>query len=433
MMKKIISLLFMFQFIGSIGVSWAGYVIHGSTVVLETEFTKSDMLNALTILKNTESSLMTEITKFQNDISKNRSEQAILSDLLDYPFGPSLTIKPNREFSSDSFIHKPLAVDAAISTNSADYVKNLVKQIADNFGVANVNINQFTPAIFIVPATQPTVRVRNWDRNDPGGFNFPPLQDKWENVPLPDNFTAASGTDQEAVIYQPSTGKVWEFWKMQLVGAGSNITSSSCGLVGEWGARWGGRMDSVSTNPGYFLTEGGDWHTTTGVKYGTTATGLAFLGGIMTIEEQQRGVINHAIGISLVNVLNYPRWAFPANRSDGVTVSTNVLPEGARLRFPAGLDLDAINMHPYARMIAKAVQKYGMFVWDKAGAVSFRAENPANQYPAGNPYTKVGGILGCPNGASEPDCWADSHTYGNGGALRGFPFSQLQVLELEFN
>lgn len=384
-------------------------------------------LTFIFVSMNLNASMQMNKVKFSGD--------ANLSTVMNYPVGPSMTIEPNREFSSTSFVHMELADDAAISTNSADYVNNLVKQIADNFGVANVNITQFTPAIFIVSATQPTVRVRNWDRNDPEGYDFPPLQAKWEDVPLPDNFVAASGTDQEAVVYQPSTGKMWEFWKMQLVGTGSNVISSTGGSVGEWGARWGGRMDAVGLNPGYFLTEnGGDWNTTAGYKYGTTATSLAFLGGILTIEEQERGVINHAVGISLVNVLDYPNWSYPANRSDGVTVSTNVLAEGMRLRFAANLDLDAIDMHTYARMIAKAVQKHGMFIWDKSGGVGFRAENVANKYPAGqNPYYKIGGILGCPDGVYVEDCWADSHTYGNGGTLRGFPFSQLQVLEPEFN
>ena len=31
-------------------------------------------------------------------------------------------------------------------------------------------------------------------------------------------------------------------------------------------------------------------------------------------------------------------------------------------------------MHPVGKMIAKAAQKYGFVIWDKAGAISIRAE-----------------------------------------------------------
>jgi hypothetical protein len=187
-------------------------------------------------------------------------------------------------------------------------------------------------------------------------------------------------------------------------------------------------MDDIAGNPGYFITEGGDWYTTSGVKYGTTATSLTFLGGIITIEEQQRGVIEHVVGVAFPETLASPKWSWPANRTDGQMTNADAIPEGTIFRLPANLDLDAMDMDPYARMIAKAVQKHGMVVWDKSGTVGFRAENPANQYPGGDPYKKVGGILNCPGGTYQQACWPDSN-----GRLRGFPWDQLQALKTRMN
>ena len=337
----------------------------------------------------------------------------------------SLTIMPGREFAADSFVYQTLADTAPLDSNTTSYVANLQRMISQYYGVAAVNINQYTPAIWIAGPNQPTVQVLVKDWSNPS-FTNSALEAKWAAVPLPDNFQPASGTDQEACVYQPSTGKVWEFWLMRKTSA---TTVNSAGqTVDQWGARWGGRMDNVSTNPGYFLTEGGDWYTTTGAKYGTTATSIAFLGGIITIQEQQNGVIDHAIGIALPETLSYPKWSYPANRTDGSTSGTNAIPEGTVFRLPANLNLDAMTMDPYARMIAKAVQKHGMVVWDKAGTVSFRAENPANKYPDGNPYTKVGGILNCPNGVYQSACWPDSN-----GRLKGFPWDKLVVLQERMN
>ena len=61
-----------------------------------------------------------------------------------------------------------------------------------------------------------------------------------------------------------------------------------------WHARWGGEMDNVSTNPGYF-THAGQTN-----NWGATATGLPLLGGLITVADLQRGYINHALAISLV-------------------------------------------------------------------------------------------------------------------------------------
>ena len=338
--------------------------------------------------------------------------------------GRSLTITPGREFTTDCWVYKPLAPNAPLDGRSAAYVANLNSQIQRYYGVAAVNINQFTPAIWIVGPNQPTVRVKLVDWTNPS-YTFQPLQDKWAAVPLPDNFEPASGTDEEACVYQPSTGKVWEFWLMRKTGA--RIKNSAGKTVDEWGARWGGKLDDVSKAWGTFPTEGGDWKSATGQTYGTTATSIAFLSGVITIEEQQRGVINHVIGIALPETLA-GRWSFPAQRSDGLTNADNAIPEGTIFRLPANLNLDAMDMDPYARMIAKAVQKYGMVVWDRAGTVSFRAENPANKYPEGDPYTKVNGILRCPGGQSQSACWADSN-----GRLRGFPWDKLQALQTIMN
>lgn len=335
---------------------------------------------------------------------------------LSTPAGNSLTMKPGREFAADSYVHRRLPDNAEIDPHSAGYVRDLLRQIKTFYGVVNVNTHEFTPPVYLVSANQPTMRVKAWDRNDPK-WAFPPLQEQWRNVPLPETFLASPGTDQEAVVYQPSTGRYWEFWQMQKTGA--KVLNSAGQSVDEWGARWGGRIDDLAHSPGYFPP------TPEGFKYGTTATGLCLLAGLVTIEEQQRGVINHALHIAVVEALN-SRWSPPAQRSDGqITLAQNpeAIPEGATFRFPASLSLDALDMDPYARMIARAVQKYGLVVRDRSGGVTLYAENPANRY-AQDPYTKAGGILNRAGGVYGPSCWPNSN-----GRLRGFPWDKLQVLK----
>jgi len=336
----------------------------------------------------------------------------------------SLTIAPGREFASDSYVHKPLPDDAPLDPKSTAYVARLQNLIVTHFAHPDVNIDGGSPPIYLVAADQPTVRVRyiNWDRPE---SRFAPLQTQWEAVPLPADFRSSAGTDGEAVVYQPTTGRMWEFWAMRKTGA--KTRDSGGRLVEEWGAKWGGRMDDIASNPGYWIT------TPQGYKFGATASGIPFLAGIMTIEELQRGQIDHVLGLSLPEV-RAESWSAPAQRTDGSANDPDAIPEGATFRLPATLDLSAIDMDPFARIVARAVQRHGLVVWDFAGVVGFRAENPAGQYPEGHPYWRQGGILRCPPGVEGRgalsqliySCWPPAR-------LRGFPWDKLQVLQLRLS
>jgi hypothetical protein len=111
----------------------------------------------------------------------------------------------------------------------------------------------------------------------------------------------------------------------------------------------------------------------------------------------EQGQINHVIGISLIQTANSgtaTAQSWPANRNDGWNNGTfpGTYPsEGMRLRLDPRFDYSRLQLHPIAAMIAEAAQKYGFVIWDKAGAVALRAENPLSFTLAGdmNPYLKL--------------------------------------------
>src|SRR6185437_8158383 len=148
--------------------------------------------------------------------------------------------------------------------------------------------------------------------------------------------------DEHMTVWQPSTDKLWEFWKMHLASDG-------------WHARWGGEMDNVSTSPGYFTHSGitNDW--------GASATSLPLLGGLVTEADLQRGYINHALAISLVQT-EQNCWSWPAQRTDGATAASagvSPIPEGTRFRLDPAIDVASLNLPPLTRMLAQAAQTYG--------------------------------------------------------------------------
>ena len=113
--------------------------------------------------------------------------------------------------------------------------------------------------------------------------------------------------------------------------------------------------------------------------------------GTITIAELRAGVIPHALALNIPWALpNVYSW--PAQRTDGTSTDPDAIPEGARFRLDPDLDIDKLGLPPMARMMATAMQRYGMIVRDQTGhAVSFFAENSAQS--GTDPYTGAGRLL----------------------------------------
>jgi hypothetical protein len=297
-------------------------------------------------------------------------------------------------FSPKSFWYTPIPAQAPLHENSANFVTEFLRQKKAYYGNVTINTKDYASPIYIVEKDTPTVAVKFWDCQNKG-YIPKELEDQWKRVPIPAYAEAAEGTDQEMTVYQPSTDTVWEFWQMR-----KNDD-------GKWVACWGGRMEKASKSDGIFPD-----------RFGTTATSLPFLGGQITVAEMKAGRIDHAMGISLVDLEHHSVISWPASRSDGYNPgkTPNRIPEGQRFRLDPSVDVDALKMHPVGKAIAKAAQKYGFVVWDKAGAISLRAENPKG-------YT----LVGEPN--PYPGIFKETPSYA---ILNGFPWDKLQFLPMDY-
>jgi hypothetical protein len=257
-----------------------------------------------------------------------------------FPYQP---ITGTQFFTPDSVWNKSLSPDAPLASNSST-LAGVLSWEAAAYG-SWINTTSYSTGVYTVSADQPMQHV-TLDANNAK------LAADFNQVPLPPDARPAAGTDGHLVVSQPSTQTMWEFWRASKQADG-------------WHASWGGKMTDVSSNPGYF--SGG---------YGATATGLPLVGGLITLQEQTDGAINHALALAIP----YPKsgvFTFPAQRTDGNSDAANAIPEGTRFRLPASLNIDALNLPRETAMIAKAAQKYGVIVMDKAGSVTFKAEDPS--------------------------------------------------------
>lgn len=292
-------------------------------------------------------------------------------------------------FAPTSFWYVPIPANAPLHPNSANFVKELLRQKAAYYGTVTINTREYASPVYTADASAPVVKVTQWDCQKKG-FSDSGLTEQWQAVPIPDHAVPSKGTDAEMTVYQPSTDTIWEFWQARKVG-------------GKWQACWGGRLKNASTSSGVFYKH-----------YGTTATSLPFLGGQITAEELARGEIRHAIGFSLVDAEDRSIFSWPANRSDGLnpTKAPNRIPEGLRFRLDPAVNVDALPMSRAGKIIARAAQKYGFVVWDRAGALSLRAQNTASYTALGQPDPYPALFGGKPNYA----------------VLNGFPWGKLQFL-----
>ena len=285
-----------------------------------------------------------------------------------------------RPFARSSFWNKPLGAHATLDPRSASYVADMESQLA--VGNPWINTTYYSTPVYTVGARQRTVRVVL-------DTAYKPLQNAWRKVPLPRDARPATGTDEHAVVYQPARDRMWEFWHLHRV-------------HGRWHARWGGEMDHVSRNPGYYTGAHRTW--------GATATSLPLLGGLIRIGELRRGRIDHALAIAVPR----PRagsFRWPARRTDGWIHDTGAITEGMRFRLDPTVDIAALHLPPIVRMLAEAAQRYGLVVRDKSANVAFYAEDPT---PLGwNPYAGPTGFFG--------------GQYPNR-LLEQFPWSRLQAL-----
>jgi len=176
------------------------------------------------------------------------------------------------------------------------------------------------------------------------------------DVPVPVNAEQSEGSDGHIVFWDPEDGTEWSFWQWHKDGLGN-----------------------------YHATNGYRSHTT-GNYNGRFADGLSgrgagttYLSGLVRKWEIDQGEIDHAL--SFAYHAPAPTFVYPASKSDGGNFGGQEgadVPEGTRLQLDPNLsdaDFDRMGLSQPARIIAKALQRYGMYVIDNSGSSKIYLED----------------------------------------------------------
>jgi hypothetical protein len=249
-------------------------------------------------------------------------------------------------YSADSPWNTPIPESAPIHPRSDDYVERIG-------GPLTSDVSQYTIPVYEVDNSTPLVPVTVFGLFSDVSAHGTTLDGQWERtveVPIPEGAEPALGTDSQMAVVNVDTGEEWGFWQMEPDGDGF-----------------------VATN-GYRYHVG--WSAVPPDGFGSRGAGVPYLTGLIRPADIERGRIDHAIAFAYPTPS--PEHVYPATKSDGPGSTRDDLPEGARLQLDPSLDDDdfaAMGLDETGRVIARALQEYGMILIDIAGRPKIYAES----------------------------------------------------------
>jgi hypothetical protein len=123
----------------------------------------------------------------------------------------------------------------------------------------------------------------------------------------------------------------------------------------------------------------------TPVGHSSRGSGIPAYAGLLRPWEIRQGRIEHALAFGYRETAA-EKCVFPASKTDGKSTLPFAIPEGARLQLDPSLteaDFDQMGLDPTAKIIARALQEYGMILVDTSGSFKIYVEDLIN-----NPYAK---------------------------------------------
>ena len=284
------------------------------------------------------------------------------------------TAKPSQEalsyqdpFPKGSIWNSPLPANPVVHSQSAEKIAYWLTQIR----WPNLGLRQYATAVAVATPGSPTHTIACTVYACPDMNQFGP-------VPIPADTRSDPSPDGHLAVWDPVTRREWDFW--------ISGCPNACHQAGG-----GGSFSTATLQP---------W-----VNYGANATDIPLLAGIVHPEEIKAGRIDHPLIFGSPNV--GAGHVCPAGHSDGRNGDGRALQEGTLLQLDPSLDVDALPIPAWQKTIARAMQRYGMYLTDGGGSLSIGGENPINR----------------------GDLWAEVGLMGDSALFdANFPWSRMRVL-----
>jgi hypothetical protein len=224
--------------------------------------------------------------------------------------------------------------------------------------------SQYTFPVYEVTSRTPlrTVRFDGWySRVTAGGTRTVNVRGgrgshRVARVPVPAQAEAAAGSDAQVILVNRDTGEEWDMWQFRRAADGAYDVTN----VGRYVTTWSAVPPRDDNRRTWALR---------GAK-------IPYLAGLVRPCEIARGRINHALAFGYPNVS--ARWVYPATHSDG---DGEGLPMGTRLQLDPSVGAQTIKRRWGCTgpcfTIARALQRYGMYLIDGSGRSKLMMEYDA--------------------------------------------------------
>ena len=109
---------------------------------------------------------------------------------------------------------------------------------------------------------------------------------------------------------------------------------------------------------------------------GVRAYGGSAIGGLIRSWEIEAGTIRHVLALAIddTQLRSKPRWPATAEDSNAESSYSGPIPMGSLVAIPPDVDTSALQLNPSGRALAAALQNFGAYVVDRAGAFTLFAE-----------------------------------------------------------
>jgi hypothetical protein len=234
----------------------------------------------------------------------------------------------------NTWYEKLTPANTVVDPNSAAMVAYLTS-ITGKFGTST---GGWSHPIFYAESTTPlsTVTISG---------NATAQQLGWDKVPIPPNAVQSSQTDGHLIVIDHLHHYAWELYQARKISS----TAWAASRMRRWDLTGDGvqspsdRLGAVRQCP------------------------VPLLHGLITYEEMQRGLIDHAIEMTAYSQGDNFWAPYPGeinlsgqdqiNKQSGIEACM-------RLQLDPALDLNTLSLPPLGKVVAKAMQEYGVFIVD---------------------------------------------------------------------
>lgn len=257
---------------------------------------------------------------------------------------------PERLYADSSPLNTPIPDGAEADPRSPAMVAQLERE-AERQGFL-VSAGRFTSPIAEADASTP--------RHDVVLRHEPYAGAVFVGAPIPEGARPSPDSDGGLIVLDRSTGCEFDYGGLRLEADG----------------RWSAHFANALPLDGSGIYPSGE---------SPSASGFASAAGKIRPQELARGEIPHALTFGM-EATKAGGPVPPARASDGRSTLPGAIPEGARVQLDPQLDLGALDLEPWQRTVARALQRYGMFLVDSGGSLAVSAEHVLSAGPDAYPW-----------------------------------------------